>query len=103
MFLQHYIIKRIIRNYRANNSNEFLIAGESGISNSISGGESSDLTSRQKVILGLVSEDRTNASIGESLGYSESTIRQEIMRIFAKLGCSTRKQAADIYRSWNKV
>lgn len=64
--------------------------------NSVNG--SSELTARQNVILRLISEDRTNSNISEVLGYSESTIRQEIMKIFGKLGSSTRKQAAEIFR-----
>ena len=61
----------------------------------------SDLTDRQLVILRLISEDRTNLSISQFLGYSESTIRQEIMKIFAKLGCSHRSEAAKLYRSYS--
>ena len=68
----------------------------------ISHNESPELTARQNVILRLVSEDRTNASISEILGYSESTIRQEIMKIFSKLGCGNRHQAAEIYKSLKK-
>jgi DNA-binding NarL/FixJ family response regulator len=59
---------------------------------------SSELTERQLVILQLISEDRTNTSISELLGYSESTIRQETIKIFAKLQCSGRHEAAQIYR-----
>jgi len=62
--------------------------------------ESTDnkLTERQQVILRLISEDRTNLTISELLGYSESTIRQETIKIFAKLQCIGRKEAAQIYR-----
>ncbi|CAB5112130.1 MAG: hypothetical protein F2954_03010 [Actinobacteria bacterium] len=64
------------------------------------GATDQDLTQRQHVILRLISEERTNQSISEFLGYSESTIRQEIMRIFDKLGCSHRSEAATIYKSY---
>jgi len=62
--------------------------------------ESTDnkLTERQQVILRLISEDRTNLTISELLGYSESTIRQETIKIFAKLKCHGRNEAAQIYR-----
>ena len=60
------------------------------------------LTERQLVILRLISEERTNQSISHFLGYSESTIRQEIMRIFAKLGCNHRAEAAAIYKSYSE-
>jgi DNA-binding CsgD family transcriptional regulator len=56
------------------------------------------LTERQQVILRLMGEDRTNLDIGEMLGYSESTIRQESMRIFETLECHGRVEAAKIYR-----
>ena len=58
----------------------------------------SELTERQQIILRLISEDRTNLAISELLGYSESTIRQETIKIFAKLGCTGRHEAALIYR-----
>ena len=57
-----------------------------------------ELTERQHMILRLISEHRTNLVIGELLGYSESTIRQETIKIFAKLGCAGRKEATQIYR-----
>lgn len=60
--------------------------------------ESVDLTERQEIILRLMSEGRTNAGIAEMLGYSESTIRQETIKVFAKLKCHGREEAAEIYR-----
>ena len=56
------------------------------------------LTERQTLILKLISENRTNVLISERLGYSESTIRQETIKIYAKLGCKGREEAAEIYR-----
>jgi len=56
------------------------------------------LSQRQDLILRMISEGRTNLAIGEILQYSESTIRQETIRIFSKLGCDGRVEAADIYR-----
>lgn len=55
------------------------------------------LTERQNLILKLIAEGRTNAAIADVLGYSESLIRQETIRIYAKLGCSGRNEAAQIY------
>lgn len=66
------------------------------------GSEKHELTERQHVILRLISESRTNANISDLLGYSESTIRQEIMRIFSILGCSHRVDAAKIYKELSK-
>ena len=59
---------------------------------------SKELSERQQVILRLISEDQTNLVIGELLGYSESTIRQETIKIYAKLGCTGRNEATLIYK-----
>jgi DNA-binding CsgD family transcriptional regulator len=56
------------------------------------------LTERQMLILKLISENRTNIVISERLGYSESTIRQETIKIYANLGCNGREEASEIYR-----
>jgi DNA-binding NarL/FixJ family response regulator len=60
------------------------------------------LTERQLLILKLISENRTNISISELLGYSESTIRQETIKIYAKLGCNGREEASLIYLTRSK-
>jgi DNA-binding CsgD family transcriptional regulator len=56
------------------------------------------LSERQMLILKMISENRTNILISELLGYSESTIRQETIKIYAILGCNGREEAAEIYR-----
>jgi DNA-binding CsgD family transcriptional regulator len=56
------------------------------------------LTERQMLILKMISENRTNILISELLGYSESTIRQETIKIYAKLGCNGREEASRIYK-----
>ena len=56
------------------------------------------LTERQMLILKLISENRTNILISELLGYSESTIRQETIKIYSKLGCHGREEASRIFR-----
>jgi DNA-binding CsgD family transcriptional regulator len=43
------------------------------------------LTDRQVQILSHIANRKPNVEIGEMMGYSESTIRQETMRIFEKL------------------
>ena len=53
--------------------------------------ESSQLTKRQFLILELIKENLTNADIATNLGYSESTIRQETIVIYRKLGINGRK------------
>ena len=56
------------------------------------------LNERQELILKLISEGRTNYNISELLGYSESTIRQETIRIYAYLQCTSREEATIIYK-----
>ena len=56
-----------------------------------------ELTERQKLILRMISEHRTNSNIGELLGYSASTIRQDTIKIFASLQCHGREEASKIY------
>jgi DNA-binding CsgD family transcriptional regulator len=46
----------------------------------------------------MMSEGRTNLVISELLGYSESTVRQETIKIFAILVCHGREEASKIYR-----
>ncbi|NDI24790.1 MAG: hypothetical protein EBY87_04585, partial [Actinobacteria bacterium] len=45
----------------------------------------------QFLILELIKENLTNADIATNLGYSESTIRQETIVIYRKLGINGRK------------
>jgi len=56
------------------------------------------LNERHELILKLMSEGRTNSTIGELLGYSESTIRQETIKIYAYLQCTGREEASIIYK-----
>lgn len=50
------------------------------------------LTDRQKNIVEMIIEGRTNASIASILGYSESLIRQETIIIYRKLGVKGRNE-----------
>lgn len=51
------------------------------------------LTDRQVEILKHISEKRTNIEIADIMGYSESTIRQETIRVFEKLRLGGRHEA----------
>lgn len=53
------------------------------------------LSARQLRVLELIHEGRTNALIAKELGFSESTVRQETIRIYEKLEVSGRREAAD--------
>ena len=71
----------------AQNLPEFKGARQSGTSRRV-------LSRRQNNILNLIREKLTNREIGEELGYSESTIRQETMRIYEILSVDNRRHAA---------
>ena len=54
------------------------------------------LTERQLQILHLMADGKTNPLIAYMLGYSESTVRHESMRIFKKLGVASRAEAVQV-------
>ena len=54
------------------------------------------LTSREKQILGLVVMGLTNAEIATKLFLAESTIKSHLSSAFAKLGVSSRSEAATV-------
>ena len=57
-------------------------------------GNPNDLTARQIEVLGLMSLGQTNAEISRAMMLSESTIRQETVRIYRSLGVSSRSEAS---------
>jgi DNA-binding CsgD family transcriptional regulator len=67
------------------------------VSNRESNGE--DLTSRQLKILELMADGMVNVEIARELMLSESTIRQETVRIYRALGVPNRGEAAKKGRS----
>ena len=71
----------------AQNLPEFRGARQQGTSRRV-------LSRRQNNILNLIREKLTNREIGDELGYSESTIRQETMRIYQILHVNNRREAA---------
>jgi DNA-binding NarL/FixJ family response regulator len=50
-----------------------------------------------------MADGKTNATISNTLGYSESTVRQETIKIFFKLGCKDREEAANYFNSRRKT
>jgi DNA-binding NarL/FixJ family response regulator len=54
------------------------------------------LTSREKQILGLVVMGMTNAEIAGKLFLAESTVKSHLSSAFAKLGVSSRSEAATV-------
>ena len=63
--------------------------GESAINNS----NLSQLTPRQKKILEMLIEKKTNKEIADVLIYSVSTIKQETISIYEKLGLRGREDS----------
>lgn len=55
------------------------------------------LSDRQLQILAYIAEKKTNIEIADLMGYSESTIRQETIRIFDKLKVSGRNEARNYF------
>ncbi|MFC8448653.1 response regulator [Kitasatospora sp. NPDC057223] len=54
------------------------------------------LTPREREILALVGEGRTNREIGQELYLAEKTVKNHVSRLLAKLGVERRLQAAVI-------
>jgi DNA-binding CsgD family transcriptional regulator len=56
------------------------------------------LTRREREILNLVAEGKTNVEIAEQLWVSPSTVRKHLENVYAKLGVHTRTAAAAFVR-----
>jgi DNA-binding CsgD family transcriptional regulator len=56
------------------------------------------LTAREREILDLVAEGKTNAEIAEHLWVSPLTVRKHLENVYAKLGVHTRTAAAAFVR-----
>ena len=57
------------------------------------------LSSRQRQVLELASREMTSRDISTQLHVSESTVKQELRRVFRTLGVDNRIDAAKLYRS----
>jgi DNA-binding CsgD family transcriptional regulator len=57
-------------------------------------GNPDELTDRQREVLSYMSLGQTNAEIARTMLLSESTIRQETVRIYRALGVSSRSEAS---------
>jgi DNA-binding NarL/FixJ family response regulator len=56
--------------------------------------EGEDLTPRERDVLGLIGRGLRNSEAARALGLSENTIASHIKSVYAKLGISTRAEAA---------
>ena len=66
-------------------------------------GPKSELTDRQKNILEMMAQGLTNAVMASRLGFSESLIRQETVKIFRNLNVNNRHEASAIYQEQSKL
>ena len=69
------------------------ILGPATRSGTVAGGRD-DLTSREREVLALVGQGRSNAEIGETLFISKKTVSVHVANIKAKLGASSRVEIA---------
>ena len=60
------------------------------------GEEHTGFSERQMLVLQGIRDGMTNRSIAEQLGFSESTIRQETLRIYQALGVNSRGDAVSV-------
>jgi DNA-binding CsgD family transcriptional regulator len=51
------------------------------------------LTAAEQALLHWLATGRTNAQIGQCLGRSEKTVRNQLTRVYGKLGAANRTQA----------
>jgi DNA-binding NarL/FixJ family response regulator len=55
-----------------------------------------ELSGREREVLGLVAQGRTNAEIASALVLSEHTVHRHVANLLAKLGCSRRAEAVAV-------
>ena len=67
------------------------------------GVERPNLSHRERQVLTLVCDGRTNAEIAEELFLAESTIKSHMASIFTKLGVHSRKEAGAVFLDLNPV
>jgi DNA-binding CsgD family transcriptional regulator len=56
------------------------------------------LTARQRQLLSLLADGRTNAQIGHSLGISPQTVRTHLQQVYARLHVASRGEAVALLR-----
>lgn len=58
------------------------------------------LTARQREVLAMLAEGRTNKEIARLLGVAEQTVKGHLLSIFRQINVSNRVQAAEAARRW---
>jgi DNA-binding NarL/FixJ family response regulator len=72
--------------------------GQLGHSLGRTGGDDGLLTPREREILGLVAQGRSNGEIGAQLFISTKTVSVHVSNVMAKLGAHSRTEAAALGR-----
>ena len=62
-----------------------------------------ELTARERDVLALVADGRSNREIATGLGISEHTVKFHLASLFGKLGVSTRTQAVRRALEWGLI
>jgi DNA-binding NarL/FixJ family response regulator len=62
-----------------------------------------ELTARERDVLALVADGRSNREIATALGISEHTVKFHLAALFGKLGVSTRTQAVRRALEWGLI
>jgi DNA-binding CsgD family transcriptional regulator len=62
-----------------------------------------ELTAREREVLALVADGRSNREIATGLGISEHTVKFHLASLFGKLGVSTRTQAVRRALEWGLI
>jgi DNA-binding NarL/FixJ family response regulator len=79
-------------------------SGQSVVPRNLRAGvERPNLSHRERQVLTLVCDGRTNAEIAEELFLAESTIKSHMASIFTKLGVHSRKEAGAVFLDLNPV
>jgi DNA-binding NarL/FixJ family response regulator len=60
--------------------------------------DTASLSPRQRDVLRLIAEGKTNADIGKSLAIAPGTVKSHVRRVFEELGVGNRTEAAIRYR-----
>ena len=60
-------------------------------------GDAVALTTAEHAVMHWLAAGRSNAQIGQCLGRSEKTVRNQLTRVYAKLGVVNRAEAAAVY------
>jgi len=93
----------LVRGIRSVHDGNVLLAvrAAESIRNRAPGGSLEMLTPREREVLGLIAEGRSNREIARSLNVSEKTVKAHVSSLLGKLGVQDRTQAAVLAVRYN--